>query len=398
MRVLFTTQPGIGMFHPLVPFAHALEAAGHEVTVACADCFRPDVEATGLVALPAGIDWRNDLMTQAFPDAPPAGPARMPWINALWRYTTARAMVPDLLAIAERWRPDLFVREGLEYGGCLTAELLGVPYASAGAHWFPLLAPQFVPLDAARSEFGLPPDPTGEQLYRYLNLAPMPPRWIAPDEEAPPTTHFVRPPSPGVGDGPAWLADMPSGRPLVHVTLGTTEVTQTPGLYEAILTELRDEPINLVVAVGRHRDPAAFGPQPPHVRVERVVDHGALLPRCDLVVSHGGFSTIMGSLAAGVPLVVIPVQGDQPRNARRCVDLGVGRMVHAEARESGAIRAATRAVLADSACRTNAQRLREEIAALPGTDRAVELLERLAVDRQPLLAAPPVSPSEPASG
>jgi MGT family glycosyltransferase len=182
------------------------------------------------------------------------------------------------------------------------------------------------------------------------------------------------------------------------VTLGTTEVTQTPGLYEAILTELRDEPINLVVAVGRHRDPAAFGPQPPHVRVERVVDHGALLPRCDLVVSHGGFSTIMGSLAAGVPLVVIPVQGDQPRNARRCVDLGVGRMVHAEALESGAIRAATRAVLADSACRTNAQRLREEIAALPGTDRAVELLERLAVDRQPLLAAPPVSPSEPASG
>jgi len=87
-----------------VPFAHALEAAGHEVTVACADCFRPDVEATGLVALPAGIDWRNDLMTQSFPDAPPPGPARMPWNNALWRYTTARAMVPDLLAIAEGFR------------------------------------------------------------------------------------------------------------------------------------------------------------------------------------------------------------------------------------------------------------------------------------------------------
>ena len=151
MRVLFTTQPGIGMFHPLVPFARALEAAGHEVTVACADCFRPDVKVTGLVALPAGIDWRNDLMTQSFPDAPPPGPTRMPWINALWRYTTARAMVPDLLAIAERWRPDLFVREGLEYGGYLTAELLGVPHASAGAHWFPLLAPQLVPLDAARS-------------------------------------------------------------------------------------------------------------------------------------------------------------------------------------------------------------------------------------------------------
>ena len=57
-----------------------------------------------------------------------------------------------------------------------------------------------------------------------------------------------------------------------------------------------------------------------------------------------------------------------------------------------------RAVLADTACRTNAQRLREEIAALPGTDHAVDLVEQLAVDQQPLLNAPPVAPSRPASG
>src|ERR687898_3524272 len=181
MRVLFTTQPGIGMFHPLVPFARALEAAGHEVTVACADCFRLDVEATGLVALPAGIDWRNDLMTQSFPDAPPPGPARMPWINALWRYTTARAMVPDLLAIAERWRPDLFVREGIEYGACLAAELLDVPHAAAGAFWFRPSAPLMAPLDEVRRDLGLAPDPNGEQIFRYLALALMPPSWLGPD-------------------------------------------------------------------------------------------------------------------------------------------------------------------------------------------------------------------------
>jgi len=311
----------------------------------------------------------------------------MPWINALWRYTTARAMVPDLLAIAERWRPDLFVREGLEYGGYLTAELLGVPHASAGAHWFPLLAPQLVPLDAARGELGLPPDPTGEQLYRYLNLAPMPPRWIAPDEEAPPTTHFTRPPSPGAGDGPAWLADMPSGRPLVHVTLGTTEVTRTPGLYEAILAGLRDEPVNLVVAVGRSRDPAEFGAQPPHVRIERHLSHGALLHRCDLVVTHGGFGTIMGCLAVGIPMVIIPVQGDQPRNARRCSELGVGRVVGPEDRTPAAIREAVNAVLGEPSYLKQAARLRKEYLALPEMDHTVDLLEQLGTVRQPVGAA-----------
>lgn len=169
----------------------------------------------------------------------------------------------------------------------------------------------------------------------------------------------------------------------MHATLGTTEVTSTPGLYEAILAGLHEEPIDLVVAVGRHRDPAAFGPQPPHVRVEHQVPHGVLLPRCDLVVTHGGFGTVMGCLAAGVPLVVIPVQGDQPRNARRCADLGVGRVVGPEERAPAVIRAAVRAVLAEPSYRTNAARPRDEIAALPGMDRAVELLERLVADHQP---------------
>jgi len=59
MRVLFTTQPGSGMFNPLVPFAHALTLAGHTVAFASADCFRPDIEAVGFTTLPAGLDWRR---------------------------------------------------------------------------------------------------------------------------------------------------------------------------------------------------------------------------------------------------------------------------------------------------------------------------------------------------
>ncbi len=400
MRVLFTTQPGLGMFNPLVPFARALLGAGHEVAFACADCFRPDVEAAGFAAFSAGLDWRNDQMTRCFPDAPPPGPEMLPWINRLWRDTTARAMVPDLLALAERWQPDLFVSEELEYGGHLAAELLGVPHAAAGAFWFRPLGPLLAPLDAVRHDLGLAPDPTRTALYRYLALALMPPTWVAPGEEPPPTLHFIRPAhaDPAKAKMPTWLADRAPDRPLVHATLGTTEVTQTPGLYEAILAGLGDEPIDLVVAVGRHRDPAGFGRQPPTVRLERQVDHAALLPRCDVVVTHGGFGTVMGCLAAGVPMVVVPVQGDQPRNAQRCADLGVGRVVGPEERTPDAIRAAVRAVLAEPSYRANAGRLRDEIAALPGMERAVALLERLVADRRSPRAAPPVPSGGPTSG
>jgi len=34
--------------------------------------------------------------------------------------------VPDLVALAGRWRPDLVVREAADYSGCLAADVLGL--------------------------------------------------------------------------------------------------------------------------------------------------------------------------------------------------------------------------------------------------------------------------------
>jgi len=117
------------------------------------------------------------------------------------------------------------------------------------------------------------------------------------------------------------------------------------------------------------------------------VDHAALLPRCAVVLTHGGYGTIMACLSLGVPMVVLPVNADQPRNARRCADLGVGRVVGPDDRTPAAIRAATRAVLRDPSYRANAVQIRDEMTAMPGPDQAVALLERLASDRMPLIAA-----------
>ena len=96
----------------------------------------------------------------------------------------------------------------------------------------------------------------------------------------------------------------------------------------------------------------------------------------------------MACLCVGVPMIVLPVNADQPRNARRCADLGVARVVGPDERTPEAIRAATQTVLRDPAYRANAERVRDEIAAMPGPELAVELLERLARDRAPIIAAP----------
>jgi len=109
-----------------------------------------------------------------------------------------------------------------------------------------------------------------------------------------------------------------------------------------------------------------------------------LLPHCDLVVTNGGSGTLTAALGHGLPVVVVPIAADQPANAARCAALDLGRVVeHTELTPERA-RDVVLGVLGDPSYRRNAERLRDEIAALPGPGYAVALLERLAIEKQPL--------------
>lgn len=177
----------------------------------------------------------------------------------------------------------------------------------------------------------------------------------------------------------------PPEQPTVYATLGTI-VNRSPGIFAAILEGLRDEPITLILTIGRNQDPTEFGPQPANVHIERYVPQTLLLPYCDLVVTHGGFNTVQSVLCAGLPMVILPIAADQHVNAHSCANLGVGRVVGPDERTPPAIRAAVREVLATRTYRASAGRVRDDIAALPGVDDAVELLEQLAAETQPLLS------------
>ncbi|MEA5363538.1 glycosyltransferase [Amycolatopsis sp., V23-08] len=49
-----------------------------------------------------------------------------------------------------------------------------------------------------------------------------------------------------------------------------------------------------------------------------------LLGRASVFLSHGGFGGVQEALRAGTPMVVLPLFADQPANARRIAELGLG--------------------------------------------------------------------------
>jgi MGT family glycosyltransferase len=221
------------------------------------------------------------------------------------------------------------------------------------------------PLDALRAEHGLAPDPDLAALDGDLVISPFPPSLRDPGFPLPANARSLR------------LAATASGTPdgPVYFTLGTVFNLECGDLFTRVLAGLRGRAA--IVTVGPHVDPQELGPQPPEVRVERFVPQAELLPRCRAVVSHGGAGSVMGALAHGLPSVLIPMGADQMVNADRCAALGVARVLDAVRATPVDVREAVATVLEDPGYRHAAQQVRDEIARLPGPERAVELLEAL---------------------
>jgi MGT family glycosyltransferase len=118
---------------------------------------------------------------------------------------------------------------------------------------------------------------------------------------------------------------------------------------------------------------AGFLPQP------------AILPQVDLVITHGGNNTVTEAFHHGKPMVVLPLFWDQVDNAQRVAETGFGVRLPAYDFADAELTDAIDRLLAD---RVLAERLATVSARLrtdPGTVRAADLIERLAVTGEPVV-------------
>lgn len=394
MRALFTSQPGLGHFLPLTPVARALAEAGHDVAFAAPAASRATVETHGFRWVPSGVggDASEEAALRVRHRALRGFAQQQFMYEHIFGGVTARRAVPDLLALAETWRPDLIIHESSEFGGVVAAEILDIPHAQVEVHATgsrpDTMRMVYEPLQRLRAGFGLPERPIQGVIDEYLGLTPFPPSLTAASSPVAPTNHYVRVlPADGTDPLPAWVEAVGS-RPLVYVSLGTFfNGPHGPKIFAELLAGLRAVEVEAVLSVGHDLDPAAFGPQPDHIHIERFLPLGALLAHCSLVLFHGGSGTLGHVVAQGLPMVILPLGADQPENAARCAELGVSRSLDPEELAPDAVRDVVLDVLESPSYRQRAERLRDEFDRLPGPDFTVELLERLARDKTPIIAA-----------
>ena len=106
------------------------------------------------------------------------------------------------------------------------------------------------------------------------------------------------------------------------------------------LRAVAELPVRVLLTVGNDLDLDALPSVPDNVRVERWVPQQDVLGHAAMAVVHGGSGSTLGAIAAGVPLVVVPLFADQPENARRVAEVGAGLSVEPDREDSGRDRGA----------------------------------------------------------
>jgi UDP:flavonoid glycosyltransferase YjiC (YdhE family) len=381
--MLFTCRPGYGHYYPLVPLARAAAAAGHGVAVATGEPILDLAEADGFEAFSAGLGFAaaGEAIGAAFGPlaAIPRERHRSLFFGRVFTGIEFPARLPELLAIADKWRPDLIVHELSEFAGPLTAQLTGIPYATCG--YGPLLEPEIADVAAAAATehyvaAGL--DPEAARLYGSLYLDPCPPSLQVPAVSMIRRRVPIRP-EPASTDARAelgWIRRLPP-QPTVYVTLGTVW-NQDLSFFRIVLDSLAGRQVNVVVALGPGRKPADLGPQPSNVQVCDFIPHAQLLGHCDLVICHGGAGSVLDALAAGLPLLIVPQAADQFYNAGRVVAAGAGRCLRQDELTPASVDREVDLLLQDTGYAHTAAGIAAEIAAMPSAHDALSALASLA--------------------
>ena len=408
-RILYAMWDGGGTVPPELAIVRALVARGHDVRVIADAVLADEVRATGATHLP----WTtapqhrtrshdDDFIRDWEVSNPLAAFAR---VRDRFFCGPASLFARDVQAELRSHRADVVVTSQMLFGAQIGAEAAHVPVVMTCANVYsipgmgqPLFGTGFKP---ARSAFGRLRDRaigavmerlfdsgrstindlrtslgletlahTMDQMRRQETLLLIDEAFDFPGT-FPANVRYAG----AQLDDPAWAASWtpPSGdAPLVLVALSSSYQAQDDVLRR-VAAALGMLPVRGVVTTGPAVEPSTIAAQH-NVQVVRSAPHAEVLRHASAVVTHGGHGTVVKTLAAGLPLLILPMGRDQADNAARVTARGAGLRLRARA-SSGDIAAALQRILSDDQFRAAAGRLGAHIRATAGPRVAVEVIE-----------------------
>jgi len=158
---------------------------------------------------------------------------------------------------------------------------------------------------------------------------------------------------------------------LIFISMGTV-FNEQPELYEKCFEAFKDVEATVILVVGKKINISQFENFPNNFKLFNYVPQLEVLQYADVFVTHGGMNSSSEALYYGVPLVVIPVTGDQPLVAKRVNEVGAGIRLDRKELTSESLREAVEKVMYDVTFKGNSRKVGESLRNAGGYNRAVD--------------------------
>ena len=417
MRILFSTFGSLGDLHPYLAIALEAQKRGHEPIIATAPKYRAKVENLSLLFRPIR------------PDLPPTEEYAPLARRVMDGKDGPRYLFEEILSPAIREQTedlleacadaDLIITHPAALGGPLAARKLNKKWLSSALapislwseldiatpptapwlDWLRVLGPLWAkiyyglgrqgtrgwiaPVERLRAEMGLEGEhPMFEgQFSPHGTLALWSPHFAPPQRDWPlntTATGFCFYDSEGY-DGPDedddWRYWAQQGAAPIVFTLGSSAVYDAGAFWHRsaeYATRLRTRAILLT------GEPTGVD-WPDNVLEVGYAPHSQIFPLASLIVHQGGAGTTAQALRAGAPQLVMPYAHDQPDNARRVRQLGVGKSISRQLYERGSRGDFALEIMTEARdeCAGYARALGKRVRAEDGPRAACEAMERL---------------------
>lgn len=347
-----------GDVNPFIWLGKRLQARGHEVTLMTVPQFREFVEGAGLAFVGVGDEalfdeflnhphlWKPIRGTAAVFDI--AGRSAEPIYRGIMEHLAKQTSI--LVAPFH----NVAARMAREKSGARLITVHLQPAAMLSAHDFPILLNgtswmKRLPLWMRKMLLAMPNPPERIMMRHLLPLMKRegiaPPLRFMSDWQHSPDGNLALFPDWFAARQPDWPENLvQAGFPLEdlrgHFTLpqeledflaaGEKPILFAPGTGN---TQAKDffkaglaacEKLGCRALLGTRYAAQVPSPLPSWARHFAYLPFSQLLPRVSVLVHHGGIGTLSQALVAGVPQLVMPMAHDQPDNAHRLQQLGVG--------------------------------------------------------------------------
>jgi UDP:flavonoid glycosyltransferase YjiC (YdhE family) len=317
----WTQQGGSAFFALDGPHAHRVSEAGYEYRIIGVPRMHAKTSGSPAYVYVSGMDYQ--IVRDGF-DHP----------------QVVEQTLREAMKIIDRVKPDLLLGDGwpLTY---LLGHRAGLPVVQMVKSvvcpnpeplaWWEPAPPGFMPPDPGPVfnpvllKQGLPPITRAEELLKgdlllFPSLPELDPTPILPDN-AFYVGSIIRCPS-ASAQTPGWLTKLDKTKPIVYISVGgAAGHGGASEFFHLIITGLHDMDCQIVISSGGKYTLPKGEQLAPNMLLERWVPNWALLPLCDAVVFHGGY-TRMEILENGLPSVVIPFHSEQEFYGRQLAKNG----------------------------------------------------------------------------